>query len=806
MDTLLRNLRLSFRQILRQPGLAAAVVLTLGLAIGASTAIFSFVNALLLRPFPFRDPDQLVEITSVRGGQPGKISSREVLDIREQITILDGIAAHSGGAGGYNYSGEGRPEEWRAILTTGNLFEVLGAPLEIGAKWPDIVDRERDYRVILSYGVWQGSFGRRRDVVGRKIALDHAPGYEIHGVAPRGFDFPRGIQVFRSIGGFTSYDKRDFRNVVGIARIKRPYSVARLQQELDALAVRLAQQYPDTNKGLGLQATSFRELYSGDVRPYLLVLLGAVGFVLLIACGNVVNLLLSRALGRDREMAVRIALGAGRANLLGQLLTESVVLSVTSAAVGLGLAWWWMKLLRSMIGTQLPQWMVVELDWRVLVFTLCISLLVGVLSGMAPALHATRQALGETLKEGGRGGSAGRSAGRLRDAMIAAEVALAVILLSGAGMLIRGFLQLQSQETGFRTNSIVTFRVALGWKRYINQETIVRYYERALEAMAAIPGVERVAFVPNPPLARQEESAPNTAQAEGQSVDEALRNPYVVHQPISEGYFDLMRIPLKAGRFFSKFDGQGSEPVAIVSERLARRLWPDRDAIGQRLLYNPRASKPDVYRRVVGVVGSVQHRELGGEPSLDMYVPYRQTTTANQYLLVKTRVGMREFTEKAERALWGIDPEQSLFDFQMYEQRILDSIWQLRVSRTLMILFGAVALVLAAIGIYGVMSYLVGQRTREMGIRLALGASGTSVQGMIVKRGVILTSAGLVAGLFGAFILGRALEAVLRGIRGTDLLSFSGAVAALLAVSVAASAVPAWRASRIDPAVTLRQE
>jgi predicted permease len=425
---------------------------------------------------------------------------------------------------------------------------------------------------------------------------------------------------------------------------------------------------------------------------------------------------------------------------------------------------------------------------------------------MAPALHATRQALGETLKEGGRGGSANRSAGRLRDFMIAAEVALAVVLLAGAGMLIRGFLQLQSQETGFRANSIATFRVALGWKRYINHETIARYYERALEALAQIPGVEGVAFVPNPPLARQEEPVPNTVQAEGQPVDEALRNPYVVHQVISEDYFKLMRIPLKSGRFFSKFDAQGSEPVAIVSERLATRLWPGGDAIGKRLLYNPRASKPGQFRRVVGVVGSVQHRELGGEASLDMYVSYRQVQAANQYLLVKTRLGMREFTEKAERALWAIDPEQSLFDFQTYEQRILDSIWQLRVSRTLMILFGAVALMLAAIGIYGVMSYLVGQRTREMGIRLALGARATSVQGMIVRRGVMLTSAGLAAGLLGAFILGRILETVLRGIPGADPLSFSGAVVTLLAVSVAASAVPAWRASHIDPAVTLRQE
>ena len=366
VDSLRRHIRYAFRQIRRQPGLALTVVLTLGLAVGANTAIFSFVNALLIRPFPFRDPDQLVEIHSVRGGQQGKMSMVEVLDIKEQVSVLDGIAAHSGGAGGYNYSGEGRPEEWRAVLTTGNLFEVLGIPFEMGAKWPEIIDRQRDYRVILTHGVWQRSFGGRRDVVGAKITLDHAAGYEIHGVLPRGFDFPRGIEVYRSIGGFTSYDKRDSRNVVGIARIKRGHTIPRLQAELDAVSRRLAGQHPGTNAGLSFRAVSFREIYSGDVRPYLLVLLGAVGFVLLIAYGNVANLLLARALSRNRETAVRVALGAGRTEIIGQFVSESLVLSLLSTVAGLGLAWWWMKLLRALIGAQLPEWMVVDLDGRVL--------------------------------------------------------------------------------------------------------------------------------------------------------------------------------------------------------------------------------------------------------------------------------------------------------------------------------------------------------------------------------------------------------------------------------------------------------
>jgi len=806
MDSLGRNLRYALRQIPHQPALAVSVVLTLGLAIGANTAIFSFVNALLIRPFPFQDPDQLVEIHSVRGGQPGKLSMREVLDIREQVSILQNVAAHTGGAGGYNYGGEGQPQEWRAILITGNLFEVLGVPLALGAAWPEHANREREFRVILSYAVWKGSFGSRHDVVGSKITLDHAPGYVIHGVAGRGFDFPRGIQVYRSVGGFTSYDKRDYRNAVAIARIARPYTLARLQAELDSVSHRLAQQYPDSNSGISFRALSFRELYSGDVKPYLFVLLGAVGFVLLIACGNVVNLLLSRALSRDREMAVRIALGASRSHILRQLLTESALLAMAAAGFGLALAYWWMKLLRALIGFELPQWMVIDLDGRVLAFTLVVSVLAGLISGLAPALQLSRPSLVESLQESSRGSSSGRKASRLRDWLVVLEIALAVVLLTGAGLLVRRFLELQSQEKGFRTNSITTFRVALGWKRYINQEAIARYYEQALEKLRSLPGVEGAAFVESPPLARQEENSPNTVQMEGQSVVEALQNPYVSFQSISENYFQLTQIPLKAGRFFTPFDHKDSEAVAIVSERLAKRLLPNQDPLGKRLLYNPTARQPASFRTIVGVVGDVQHRELGGEPSLDLYVSYRQRAAANQYLLVKSRLRLGELTTKAEQALWSIDPEQSVFDFKTYEQRILDSVWQLRISRLLLILFGSVALVLSAIGIYGVMAYVVGQRRREIGIRLALGATPASVQGLILGRGAFLGGAGLAIGMIGALLLGRLMQSLVRGVSLADPLSYALTVLALSLVILAASYLPARRAAQVDPAVILREE
>jgi predicted permease len=806
-EAIVRELRLSLRQIRQRPGFAAAVIVTLGLAIGANTAIFSFVNALLIRPFPFRDPDQLIEIRSIRGGQRGALSMLEILDIQREVGSLESIAAHTGDSGGYNYSGDGgRPEEWKAILTTGNLFEVLGVPLALGSPWPQPLDRTRDYRVVLTHGVWQRRFGGKCDIVGTTITLDHSPGYRIDGVVPKGLDFPRGVEVYRSLGGFANYERRESRSAVGIARIRRPLTVTHVQSELDALASRLAVQYPTTNEGLTFRATSFRNIYSGDVRPYLIVLMSAVGFVLLIACANVVNLLLSRALTREREVAVRLALGASRAAVLRQMLIESTVLASCAAAVGLGLAYWWMQLLRGLIGQRLPEWMRVEIDGRVLGFTIVAAVIAGIVSGLLPALHAYRGSLGTSLKDATRGSSGRRTVTVLRDGMLVIEVALAVVLLAGAGLLIQRFLTLQSQDKGFRADSVASFRVALGWKRY-SGDTVVHYYERATEQLASIPGVEDVGFIYSPPLADLTFAAPNTVRAEGQPLSEALRNPYVNPQSTSDDYFRVIGIRLLEGRFFSSFDRKDAAPVAIVSERVAKLLWPGKSAIGQKLQYNPLLQDPlNVYRSVVGVVADVQHRELGGEPSLDLYVPFRQTSQSNQFMLVKTRLPLPEFQRRAEDALFAIDPEQSVFDFQRYEDRILASIWQLRISRLLLIVFGGVAIALSAIGMYSVMSYLVGQRAREMAIRLALGATPHDLRVLVVRRGVLLSAVGSAIGLVASLLLGRFLGHTIRGVPPIEAWSVAVVLSALMLVTLAACAIPAWRASQSDPAMTLRLE
>jgi len=797
----MRHLRYAARLIRRQPGFSLAVILTFALAIGANTAIFSFVHALLLKPFPFRDPDQLVEIHSLRGGEKGKLSMREIVDIREQAKLLESLAAYNDGGGGYNYSGEGHPEEWRAVLTTGNLFEVLGVPLQAGHKWNTEFDEKRNFGVVLSHGVWQRRFGGRRDVLGKKIALDFAAFYDIYGVAGPSFDYPSGIDVYRSIGGFASYDRRDRRNVVGVARMRPGVSTAQFQSQLDSIAQRLAEQFPGTNAGMTMRAISLRDQYSGNVRPYLWLLMGAVAFVLLIACGNVVNLLLSRAIARDREMAVRVALGAGRRDLLTQLLAESCLLAVVGGALGVLLAFGSIKVLRSLVGAELPRWLVIELDAVVLLFTLLISLGAGLLAGLAPALQWIRESLAEALKEGSRGSSGGRRAAFLRNAMIAGAVALAVLLLAGTTTLVRAFDRLQSQETGFRASQLQTFRVALGWRRYADHKTVVPYFERAMEKISAIPGVHSVAIGDRPPLARAKEDTRQSVVLDGQSATDAQQNPYVTFHAISENYFELLRIPIRQGRALVPFDREGRDRVCLVSERLAKRLWPGQDPVGKRLRHG--RGEFAHWWTVVGVAGNTQHAQLGGDWSLDLYVSYRQWAVANQYILARTTLRAEEFEQRAQQAMWSIDPEQSVFDFVALEQRILDGIWQLRFSRLLLVLFSFVALVLAAIGIYGVMSHLVAQRQREIGIRLALGASPSAVRRSVVAQGARLGLIGFLVGTAGSFLAAIPLRA-LPGVDGLEWLSLAVPALVLAAAIWLACYLPAWRASQVDPAITLR--
>ncbi len=808
MQTFWQDLRYGARMLIKKPGFTLVVVLTLALGIGANTAIFSFVNALLLRPLPYKDADRLVRIAALRGNEEGRFSMLELKDMREQTASFEQIGAYIPGAQ-YNYSGDGAPEEFSAILATREFFQVMGVPQMHGGVWPEEYDRERNFGVVLSYEVWQRRFGGDPNVLGRKITLDAAPFYTIYGVMPPQFNFPASTQLFRSIAiskFLPNYEQRDKRNVYAIARLKPGVTAEQARAELNAFSQRLAQTYPALNQGLSFTLKPLRDFSVGDVRPYLWLLLAAVGFVLLIACTNVINLLLARSLAREREIAIRTALGAGRGRLIRQLLTESLLLASLGGLLGLAFAVGWVRLLKGLIRAELPTWIAIDLDWRVLVFTLAVSLFTGLIAGLAPALQVSKPDLNELLKEGAKGSQGGRQG--LRKALIVAEVALAMVLLIGAGLLVKSFLRLQQTDLGFNPGNLLTMRVALPWRKFNDQQGPERqkqFFQQLLERLSALPGVETAALTSNLPLAAERQEGKLTFTVEGQSADEQQRNPFVNDIRVSPNYFQAMGIPLVAGRTLTEFDTAATERVGVISQRLAERLFPGQNPLGKRLKVGDLFSQSQ-WTTIVGVVRNVKHEEVAGDGGLDLYATYQQVGESNMYLLLRTNVPPLNLADAATRAVWASDPEQSVFNVTTMETRIADTVWQRRLSGTLFLVFAALALALAAIGIYGVMSYAVSQRKREIGIRMALGAQPKDVLRMIVGQGARLIALGLGVGLVVALLGSRLIHSLLYGISSADPLVYVSVLAVLTAVALLACWLPARRATRVDPLQALRQE
>jgi putative ABC transport system permease protein len=550
-----------------------------------------------------------------------------------------------------------------------------------------------------------------------------------------------------------------------------------------------------------------RDFYVGDVRPYLWLLLAAVGFVLLIACANVINLLLARSLAREREIAIRLALGAGRSRLMRQLLTESLLLAAAGGLAGLATGWGWVRLLRSLVRAEMPAWISINIDWRVLAFTTAVSILTGLIAGLAPALQASKPDLNELLKEGAKG-SPGGARRHLRKALVVAEIALALVLLVGAGLMVKSFLRLQQTELGFKPDNLLTLRVALPWRKYNDAQGPERqrqFYQQLLERLAALPGVKSVAITNNLPLSNERQEGKLMFTVEGQSAEEEQRNPYLNDLQVSPSYFHTIGVRLIKGRFLNEFDTAETERVGVISRRLAERAWPGQNPIGKRLKVGG-VNSQSKWTTVVGVAGDVKHEEIAGEGGLDLYVSYRQVGDGNMYLLLRAKVTPMSLADAATQAVWAGDPEQATFNIVTMEERIADTIWQRRLSGALFVVFAGLALALASVGIYGVMSYVVSQRAREIGVRMAMGARPRDVLKLVIGQGAKLIAAGLGAGLIVAFVAGRIINNLLYQVSATDPLTYLLVPLLLAAVALAACYIPARRAMKVDPMTALRVE
>jgi putative ABC transport system permease protein len=803
MEVLLQDIRYAIRGLLKNPGFAVVAVLTVALGVGANSTIFSFVNGILLRPLPYQEPARLAlldETSPSQGMTSMGVSFPNFLDWRERNHVFEDIAAYD--TGGYNLIGWGEPEQLPGSAVSSGLFEILGvAPIQ-GRTFTAEEDRpDHDTVVILSDGLWQRRFGSDPAIIGQTITLNNRP-RTIIGVMPPGFKFPEIADLWLPLALDTKRYTRTDHGLGAIARLKSGVTLEQAQAEMSTIAVGIEAENPITNQGLGVNVFNLRDGLTGDYRKALLILLGVVGFVLLIACANVANLLLARASARQKEVALRAALGASRWRLFRQLLTESLLLGTMGGALGLVLTLWGLDLLLAAIPIKLPFWMKFSLDGRVISFTIGISLLTGLVFGVVPALAASKPNLNEILKEGGRSAASGGRRG-LRNLLVVAEVALSLVLLAGAGLMMRSFLHLQQINPGLNPQNVLTMQVGLPRAKYPQPERRIAFFQQLLERVQTQPGVQVAGAVSNLPLSGS--AWGRSLTVEGRALLSVGEAPMINHCVITPNYFRAMGIPVLMGRDFAEADSQDAAKVTIIDERLAREYWPDESPLGKRVRFGPPENN-EPWHTIVGVVGEVRHERLDLATRKTVYIPYPQIPVGSMTLAVRTTTAPESLTSAVQGQVRELDPDQPVTNVITMAKTLSSSLWQTRLYTILFGIFACVALILASVGIYGVMSYSVTQRTHEVGIRMALGARQSDVLSMIVRQGMSLIIAGIGVGLIGAFLLTRVMAGLLYDVSATDPLTFFLISLVLAGVALVACAVPARRATKVDPIVALRYE
>ena len=801
-DEMFQDLRYGVRMLVKNPGFAFVAVLTLALGIGANTAIFSIVNAVLLQPLPFSEPDRLVWVWgNIRnGGRTASVSPLDYLDYRAQNTSFEHFAATFSVPASFNLTGSGDPERLQGQAATGNFFQALGVNASLGHTF--LLENEepgRDQVVVLSHKLWQRRFGGDPSLIGKTLSLDGKT-FEVIGVMPAEFNYPRGAELWTpmnfQIAAGMKQRKAHFLRPVG--RLKPGVTLAQAQADMDAVAARMEAQYPESNTGWNLRMVPLREQLVGNIRPTLRVLFGAVGLVLLIACANVANLLLVRASSRQKEIAVRMALGAGRFRIVRQMLTESMLLALAGGTLGVFLAASGVNLLVAFSGNDIPPTAHIGIDGVVLGFTLAVSLLTGILFGLVPALPATQPArLSETLKEGGRGRGSSRS--RTRNLLVVLETAIAVVLLIGAGLLIRSFNRLQNVGPGFDAANVLTLRIDLPRDKYNLPEKAALFWGQLQERLAALPGVEAVGMNTELPLSGQPNDTPFTV--EGRPPVQPNQQFGADFRRVNQDYLRSLRIPVKRGRNFTPQEVRQSAHVVLISEALVDGVFPGEDPLGQRLLLGLNEKTPF---EIIGIVGDIRHRTLEADPFPTMYLPVPDTGWTN--LTIRVAGDPLSLAAAVRKEVQAIDPDQPIAAVRTMEQVVAESLGAPRYRTLLLGLFAFVAMLLAAIGIYGVISYAVAQRTHEIGIRMALGAQPLAVHRLVIGQGVRLALVGVGVGLIGAVALTRLLAGLLFGVTATDPLTFIGVAVILAVIASLACWIPARRAAKVDPMIALRHE
>ena len=804
MEILLQDIRYGIRMLRTKPSFTVIVVLALAIGIGANTAIFSVVNAILLRPLPYKNADRISMIwmdNPKLGVSQDWHSYPNYMDYKEQNQSYEDMAAFNDRS--FNLTGTGDPVRVVGVWTTASVFSVLGVEPAIGHTFTEAEEEPgKDLVVVLSNGLWQRRFGGDPGIVGQPISMNGV-NRTVLGVMPASFTFPeKKTELWIPLA--INPQRKQARNSISykaVGRLKPGVTIEQARADMGAIAKRLDDQY--FKSGYGINLVPLHDQETGTVRPALLVLLGAVAFVLLIACANVANLLLARAALREREVAIRVALGAGRSRIIRQVLTESALLALAGGVAGLLLAVWGLKVLVALSPADIPRLDQTGIDGRVLAFTLAVSLITGLIFGLAPALQASKSDPNESLKEGARGSTGGVGGRRVRNLLVVSEIALSLILLIGAGLLIKSFVRLQQFEFGFNPDNLLTMRVQLPGSKYRDGKQVVGFYQQLLERMEAVPGVQSVGAIASVFIT----DTPNSTNfvIEGRPVPVGAEAIEVPLDSISPSYFKVMGIPLLRGREFDNRDVEGATPVVIINDTFARRFFPDEDPVGKRFVYGSLDPR-NPWLTIVGVVGDMRRTGFDRPVRPETFLPEAQNPDNALTIVVRTSTDPTSFAGALRNEVWSIDKDQSVYDINTMHQTLSEMMSQRRFNMLLLGLFAAVALTLAAVGIYGVISYSVTQRSHEIGIRIALGAQSGDVLKMVVGQGMVLAGAGVSIGLIAAFALTKLMSSLLFGVSAADPVTFVLISLLLAGVALIACLVPARRATKVDPMVALRYE
>jgi putative ABC transport system permease protein len=813
---MLNEIRLALRSLLKSPAFAATAIVTVALAIGANSAVFSLVNALLVRPLPYHDPAKLVllwEQFSKQGLDRIPVSAPEFLDYEKSVRTLNQIAAFDYTA--FNLGGEGNPERISGAAVSPAVFPLLGVEPMAGRTFAREEQGEgHDDRVVISERLWKRRFNSDPALLGKTLLLN-GRSFTVIGVMPSSFEFPiplfnvQGAQFAERVDiwkpiAFTPAElaARYNRSFGIIGRLRAGVSRETAQAELDTLTAGLRRTYPDNYPdGFGAKVYSLQEQVVGGMRKGLCILLGAVAFVLLIACANLATMLLARASAREREMAIRVALGASRWRLLRQMLSESVLLSLAGGAGGILLALWALELLKKIGARTIPRLSEVNIDFTVLAVTAIVAVATGILFGLIPALASAKPELTEALKEGGRGSSAGAQRNRVRNGLVIVEIALALVLLVGAGLLMKSFARLQNVQPGFNPSHVLTMELSLPRLKYPSGKEVAPFYEELIRRVTRLPGVETAACADILPLSGT--NSDSSFGIEGRLLGKGDPGPDEELRTITPDYFRVLQTQLLKGRFFTGADNADAPPVAIVSEALARKYFPSTDAVGKRITFDDMRKPNPKWVTIAGVVGSIRHRGLDLDPQPEYYLPLTQSPSRQMILAVRSTQDPRTLTSAVRREIQSLDSDLPIANVRTFEQVVSESIAPRRLSVVLLGVFAGIALLLASVGIYGVISYLVIQRTHEIGVRMALGAQRRDVLALVVGHAFKLVAIGTLLGLLFALFSTRALEALLYNVGVFDAATFVGVALALSAVALLASYIPARRATRADPMIAL---